>query len=322
MGAEKKALYVRWMIACSCILTLLTGCDRAPSDTSDSPRPGRSKGSMKGTLKAPAIDITLEFGSQAPPLAGCTWIKGDPIDLSKVRGNQITVVEFWATWCVSCAASIPHLTKLQHQFADRNVRIVGVTEYDANNTLKMVRDYVKSRGTKMDFAIAFDSSGEVYRAYVDAAGQTILPTAFVIDKSGLIGWIGHPEYGLEEVLAQIVDGSYDLIINKKLYEIDRRINEASENGDWLGVIRGADDTLALKPDNINRWMTKFLVYTQHLHKVDDAKRCAEAALKLAKGDPSNTARIVVAIVSENDRFRCNTLANQAIQEALEVAPDN
>ncbi len=74
-------------------------------------------------LAAPALftfveaQETLQLFDPAPSLE-LRFVKGKPVTLEEGRGEKVYVVEFWATWCVPCKVSIPHLTKLQERFKD------------------------------------------------------------------------------------------------------------------------------------------------------------------------------------------------------------
>ena len=43
-------------------------------------------------------------------------------------------MEFWATWCPPCLASIPHLTELQEEYADDNVNVIGCAIWQREDT--------------------------------------------------------------------------------------------------------------------------------------------------------------------------------------------
>ena len=51
-----------------------------------------------GVMSARSAGNELQVGSMAPQLEGCSWVKGDPVDLAAAVGKHLTVVEFlWTT---------------------------------------------------------------------------------------------------------------------------------------------------------------------------------------------------------------------------------
>jgi thiol-disulfide isomerase/thioredoxin len=150
----------------------------------------------------------LSIGDPAPALSVSKWVKGDKVD--KLEKGQIYVVEFWATWCGPCRATIPHLTQLQKK--NPGVTFIGVSILE--NDQKGVEPFVKEMGDKMDYRVAMDDAtnrgdGKMAKNWFEAAGENGIPTAFIINKEGKIAWIGHPA-SMDGPLAKIVDGSYDL----------------------------------------------------------------------------------------------------------------
>ncbi len=152
-----------------------------------------------------------ELGDVAAPLQISEWIKGAPVDLASGKGKTIFVVEFWATWCPPCRASIPHLSGLQKKFKDNNIVFVGISDEDAAT----VKPFVEKMGDKMDYTVALDKGKKTSAAYMEAFGIGGIPHAFVVDKGGRIIWQGHPMAELEETLQKVVDGKYDLAVAKK-----------------------------------------------------------------------------------------------------------
>ena len=90
---------------------------------------------------------TLKPGSPAPALSVAKWVKGEP--LKGFESGRIYVVEFWATWCGPCVATIPHLTELQARYADKGVTVVGVTSEDPNNRIEKIERFVEHKGGLM-----------------------------------------------------------------------------------------------------------------------------------------------------------------------------
>jgi thiol-disulfide isomerase/thioredoxin len=149
-------------------------------------------------LLAPAVRAA-EIGDAAAPLEIAEWVKGDAVDLAAVKGKKIVVVEFWATWCGPCRTSIPHLTEMQKQFADRGVVFVGVSTESAAK----VQPFVDEMGDKMDYTVAIDRDGKTSEGYMKAFGQNGIPHAFVVDREGKVAWQGHPMAGLDKVLEKM-----------------------------------------------------------------------------------------------------------------------
>lgn len=158
-------------------------------------------------------------GDPAAPLKIAEWIKGKPVDLAAVKGKQVVVVEFWATWCGPCRKSIPHLTEMQKKFKD--VIFVGISSEDAG----AVKPFVKKMGEQMAYTVAVDDDRKTSAGYMEAYGIDGIPHAFIVDKEGRMVWLGHPLAGLDETLAEVVAGKFDLEKSKKRAAAQKQVEE-------------------------------------------------------------------------------------------------
>jgi thiol-disulfide isomerase/thioredoxin len=104
------------------------------------------------------------------------------------------LIEFWATWCPPCRASIAHLNDLDKKYHDRGLEIVGVTRED--NT---VVERFRSR-TPMHYAVALDRSQALATEF---QVQTI-PQAWLLDKDGRVVWSGHPMQLDEKTIVSVL----------------------------------------------------------------------------------------------------------------------
>jgi thiol-disulfide isomerase/thioredoxin len=238
--------------------------------------------SLLATACEPAAGGKLTIGDPAPKLTPTKWVKGGPVDLAAVKDKRIVVVEFWATWCGPCVASVPHLTELQRKYGDKGVTVVGVTKSDERNTLEAVEKFVKEQGDKLGYAVAFDKEGATYAAYMDAAGEDGIPTAFVVDKAGRIAWIGNPMDAMDTALEAMLAGKYDMETARKMAALARRCEEAAMADKWDDVIRIADEWSALAAADGRPLEWKFRAYALGLNQPDKAKAAGEKAVERMK----------------------------------------
>jgi thiol-disulfide isomerase/thioredoxin len=155
---------------------------------------------------------TLKAGDKAPALAIEKWVKGDPV--KGFEKGKVYVVEFWATWCGPCVASMPHLSAMQKAYKDKGVTFIGTNVWEdkeyTDATFKKVQDFVKAQGDRMSYTVAFDGKAKAMdAAYLKAAGQNGIPAAFLVDKTGTIAWIGHPMW-LDIPLDAVVADKWDI----------------------------------------------------------------------------------------------------------------
>lgn len=167
----------------------------------------------------------LGVGSKAPPIKVAKWIKGKPV--TKFEKGKVYVVEFWATWCGPCKQSIPHITSLAKKYKGKATFTgVSVWEEEKKSQAKLntlVAAFVKDFGDKMDYNVAVDDvKGTMAQTWMAAAQQNGIPTAFVIDQTGKIAWIGHPMGDLDRVVGQVIAKKFDVKAEARRAELERQ----------------------------------------------------------------------------------------------------
>ncbi|HEX68610.1 MAG TPA: TlpA family protein disulfide reductase [bacterium] len=53
-------------------------------------------------------------------------ISGKEVRLSDFKG-KVVLIDFFATWCPPCRASIPHLVELQREYGEKGLQIIGIS---------------------------------------------------------------------------------------------------------------------------------------------------------------------------------------------------
>lgn len=151
---------------------------------------------------------TLGIGDDAPPIAIANWMTGDEVE--EFEDGTVYVVEFWATWCPPCRTSMPHLSDLSQKYGD-DVKFIGVTR-ENESTVETFLEKEQSEGKTwrevVKYRLALDEGGATNAAYMKAAGQSGIPTAFIVGRDQKIEWIGHP-MSMDASLAGVVDGTFD-----------------------------------------------------------------------------------------------------------------
>ena len=177
-----------------------------------------------------AASATLSVGDPAPKLQTGKWIQGDPV--TGFDTNHVYIVEFWATWCGPCRESIPHLNELYEKYKDQGLIAIGQDAFEQNED--GVPAFVKKMGDKMTYRVALDDKstdkkGAMATTWMAAANQNGIPTAFIVNKHGIIAWIGHPMTLTDDVLGQILADKFDTAAFARQYEKEqqeqRQVNE-------------------------------------------------------------------------------------------------
>ena len=117
-----------------------------------------------------AAEPTLKVGDPAPKLQTGKWVQGEPVkDFEK---GKAYIVEFWATWCPPCRASIPHLNEIYIKFKDKGLIVIGQDCAERDESL--VAPFVKKMGDKMTYRVALDDKTNDKRGHngqdVDGGG--------------------------------------------------------------------------------------------------------------------------------------------------------
>jgi len=111
---------------------------------------------------------------QAPAFTVKT-LEGKPLKLADLRKRPV-IVDFWATWCQPCRASMPHLSAMQTRYQKQGLAVIGMSVDETG--AQSVKKYASGLGLKFTLAMAND---EVLDAYGPIRS---IPTTFFINRKG------------------------------------------------------------------------------------------------------------------------------------------
>ena len=116
-------------------------------------------------------------GDMQAPAFSVRTVEGRAVRMADLRNHPV-IVDFWATWCGPCRASMPHLNDMQSRYGTQGLVVVGMS-VDENGPAPVKRF---ARGIGMKFTIAM-ANDEVLDAYGPIRS---IPTTFFINRKGNI----------------------------------------------------------------------------------------------------------------------------------------
>lgn len=139
-----------------------------------------------------ALGCAGKGGPGAAPTSASHPLVGAPapaFELADVSGGgdqsldayagKVLIVDFWATWCQPCKQSFPAYQKLVMELGGDLV-VLGVSQDD---DAKGIPAFLSETGAK--FPVVWDDGKALAKAY----DPPTMPTAFVIDKSGIVRFV-------------------------------------------------------------------------------------------------------------------------------------
>jgi thiol-disulfide isomerase/thioredoxin len=131
-----------------------------------------------------------------PALQVSNWINADAATLASLKG-KIVVLDFWATWCGPCIASIPHTNELAEKYKDKVV-FIGVCHPRGGEKMA---DTVKEKGIK--YPVCLDGEGATAKAYAVNG----FPDYYIIDASGKLAIADCANDSVEKAIEALLKGS-------------------------------------------------------------------------------------------------------------------
>ncbi|WP_329903889.1 TlpA disulfide reductase family protein [Porphyromonas pogonae] len=114
-------------------------------------------------------------------------LDGKEVKLSDFKG-YVVIIDFWASWCGPCKASMPGMQKAMHQLQDKKVKFLFVNAFENDNMeqrIAMIKKMLKERKLE-DFTVLLDESKDGKFAVSTAFGIQPIPAKVIVDREGKI----------------------------------------------------------------------------------------------------------------------------------------
>ena len=124
------------------------------------------------------------------------------VSYQDLKGENLTVIDFWATWCKPCLKSMPKLVEMNDEFKEQGVKFIGVS-VDGPRNLNKVKPFAKSLG--INYPVLLDTDNSV----MGRLSVRAVPTLLVVNSEDESVYF-HEGYGpgedkviREEILNQL-----------------------------------------------------------------------------------------------------------------------
>jgi thiol-disulfide isomerase/thioredoxin len=123
-------------------------------------------------------------------------LEGKEVSLASLKG-KVVVLDFWASWCGPCKASMPLIDELHREFAGRDVVFLALNTSELN--LDAARKYFTEKGYTYRCLLEADAVSVTY-------GVSGLPTLFIVGRDGMVAHVhrGFGAAGFSEVQRKLI----------------------------------------------------------------------------------------------------------------------
>jgi peroxiredoxin len=153
----------------------------------------------RGAMAVDTVEITVSdagppvgllVGETAPDFTAHTT-DGGAVTLSTLRGS-VVLLDFWGAWCPPCRASLPHLDSLVRTYGSRGlVAVIVSTDLKEHDAIAFLEE-----GEFARFVSVWEPGGKsgnpIAQLYGVSTNDVGIPRTYVIDRQGVIRFVGHP----------------------------------------------------------------------------------------------------------------------------------
>lgn len=205
----------------------------------------------------------------------------------KTMGSELTIIDFFGTWCIPCVRALPHLTELQAEYKSK-VTIILVSAEEEQKLSK----FIEAR-KPFAFPVVVDNSNSFislfqppsypYTIVLNSQGKIIEVTdAASLKSEDIKGWLQHKK-DTSTAPATIIKPVSNLAITKSsnpLVNLSQQFIYAAKTGESVESLvmklknlsyDSLKNSLAFDDDKKAFWINLYNGYTQMILKADPDK---------------------------------------------------
>jgi len=149
---------------------------------------------LTASLAGGALPVFAEDGAKNAPSFAVRTLDGKTFRMSEQIGRPV-VLDFWATWCAPCRASMPHFETIQGRYAREGLVVLGLSVDESQAA--DVRRFAEKQGYHIRIAMAdeklLDQFGPIRQVpttfFINRRGQVVRRTVGYLDGETLDGYV-------------------------------------------------------------------------------------------------------------------------------------
>lgn len=141
--------------------------------------------------KTQTVDPYIELIGKAAPNFNFTSFSGIQLSLDQFKGKLI-LLDFWESWCGYCMLAMPKLNKLQRNYGESELKVIGIVTENKQQIEKLIK------ANNLIYSNIY-ADKDILNAYQVSAR----PTYILIDQNGKIATVSTGD--LEKIENKIKD---------------------------------------------------------------------------------------------------------------------
>jgi len=130
-------------------------------------------------LSAPAGEL-LEIPVALRPELNLPDLSGQQRNLGEFAG-KVLLINFWASWCRPCIEEVPGIQRLIAVMGEKPFVVIGVNVGEGERRVEATVARLH-----MEYPVLLDKDSAEFKSW----GANVLPTAYVLDGSGRVRYVG------------------------------------------------------------------------------------------------------------------------------------
>ena len=121
-------------------------------------------------------------------------LENQTLSFEDIKGEKLTLFDFWTTWCKPCLKSIPEINKLYDEFKEKGVAFAGIN-CDGPRSMARVNPMAKTLG--ISYHVLLDPNMELMKEL----NLNSFPSMAIVNSKGKVVWFheGFNEGDQEEI---------------------------------------------------------------------------------------------------------------------------